>query len=297
MVTEPSAPAVRVLDSRLRLTALVNVPAGERRFRVSADDRHVVVSTGEELAVVDYRGQLLSRLPGEHGVAAPPECHLDCHGVLWVHRPPVDELVAVEAATGREIARAKLETANGEGVFVSDPTGVWTGLHVAMGYYSRSWLVRLESGRIALRPLDGESLIGLTPSGDRYFAMPRGFLTVRAVATDQVVAARHIDDVPGLEERTRLLEAAAVVSDELVIVAVNLDDFETDFEEHLLLSARSMRYRSTVEYPFPMTQNSIYPADGAGRWLTRSHEERVVRLWRIAGPLDDEAMPGQERLF
>ncbi|WP_433053319.1 hypothetical protein [Dactylosporangium sp. CS-033363] len=169
-----------------------------------------------------------------------------------------------------------------------------------MGYSSRSWLVRLESGRIALRPLAGERLVGFTPSGDRYFAMPHGFLTVRAVATDQVVAARHIDDVPGPAAHTGrmwLLEAAAVVSDELVVVAVNLDDFETDFEEHLLLSARSMRCRSTVEYPVPMTQNSIYPADGAGRWLTRSHEERVVRLWQIAGPLDDEAMPGQERLF
>ncbi|WP_433053322.1 hypothetical protein [Dactylosporangium sp. CS-033363] len=77
VVTEPSAPAVRILDSRLRLKALVNVPTGEQRFRVSADDRHVAVSTGEELAVVDYRGQLLWRTPWERGVAASPGCHLD----------------------------------------------------------------------------------------------------------------------------------------------------------------------------------------------------------------------------
>jgi hypothetical protein len=35
----------------------------------------------------------------------------------------------------------------------------------------------------------------------------------------------------------------------------------TDLEDHLLLSACTMRYRSTVEYEYPMTQNSIHPAD------------------------------------
>ena len=75
------------------------------------------------------------------------------------------------------------------------------------------------------------------------------------------------------------------------------DDSATDFEDHLLLSTRTMRYRSTVEYAYPMTQNSIYPADEHDQWLTCNYQDRTVRLWQIDGPLDDQPMPGQERLF
>lgn len=313
LVTQPAARAVSILDDELRILARVPIPTEDQLLGASADDQRVAVVTNNDLIVVDRQGQLLWRMPwslfrqrdqrAERRTSSTPRCHLDTHGVLWVHLPPKDELVAVEAATGREIDRVDLDTTHGGAYFVRYPGGAWTGLHVAMGQDgSLSWLTQLESGRIVLRPLAGECLTGFTSTGAQYFAMPHneGIITIRDVATDAVVAACRTEDLARDEdqlERLILLEAAAIVSDELVVIAINTDNFDTDLEEHLLLNARTMRPRSTVEYAYPMSHNSIYPAGGRDRWLTCNHQDHTVRLWEIDGPLHDEAISGQEQLF
>ncbi|GIE28215.1 hypothetical protein Ait01nite_012600 [Actinoplanes italicus] len=54
-----------------------------------------------------------------------------------------------------------------------------------------------------------------------------------------------------------------------------------DYEEHILLTARSLRYCGSMTYPHSMQQNAIRPAATPGRWLTCSDD--VLEL----GELDD----------
>ncbi|AGZ39492.1 hypothetical protein [Actinoplanes friuliensis] len=291
VVTQPETPALTVLDTELRTLATVGLPAGDRDMQAAADDTLLAVGTGQELIALERDGQI--RWRRSFG-AGRPDPHFDDHGVLWVHLPPADELLAVEAATGREIDRVPLDSTHGGALFTRHAGGEWTGLHVAMGQDgSQSWLVRLDGGKIVLRELAGECVTGFLRAGELYFSTPHNDeqLSIREVATDAVVAEHAIEDVPGLPELGEdliLLEAATVVSDDFVLVAVNTDDFDTDLEDHLLLSTSTLGYRATMLYPYEMTHNSIYPADAPGRWLTVDYGENVLRLWQ----LEDEPEPG-----
>ncbi|BCJ69139.1 hypothetical protein [Polymorphospora rubra] len=291
VVPQADGQAVTVLDDLLRPTARIPVPAGGAPFEASVGDRHVAVVTLDHLAVVDLAGNLLWRRdqPVEAvGMPCTPNCHLDTRGMLWVYLPDGDHLAVFDAASGREIDRVELASQIGAATFWPHPDRTRVGLHVVMGQDgSYSWLVDLDGDRIVCRELAGECLSGFTSGGDRYLAMPHvdGELGIHDVATGTVVAGCAADGIPGYptDPEYILIEAGAVVDDDLVIVGVNTDEYETDTEEHLLLSTRDLRHVATVDYGQPMTTYAIRPAGGSGRWLTTGHDGDVVRLWQLPG--------------
>ncbi|MEV7229982.1 PQQ-binding-like beta-propeller repeat protein [Polymorphospora sp. NPDC051019] len=292
LVARPAEQVVAVLDDLLRPTARIPVPTSGAAFEATVRGRHVAVVTLDHLAVVDLAGNLLWRRdqPVEAvGTPCTPNCFLDADGVLWVYVPGGDHLVAFDAATGREIDRIELESQIGAATFWPHPDRGRLGLHVVLGQDgSYSWLLRLDGDRIDCRELAGEVLTGFTSGGDRYLAMPHvdGEIGIHDAATGTTVAGCDADGIPGYptDPEYILVEAAAVVSDDLVVVGVNTDEYETDTEEHLLLSTEDLRYVATVDYGQPMTTYAIRPAGGGGRWLTTGHDGDLVRLWRLPGP-------------
>jgi hypothetical protein len=162
-------------------------------------------------------------------------------------------------------------------------------------------LVGLDAEHVVLRPLAGDDLAGFSPAGDRYLTMALdGFLSVRDVTTDTVIAQRHLEDLPDTPPclaSWRYLARAVFLTDELILIAVSTADLPDDLEDHLLLSARSLRCRSQVRYSHPHRSGTIHPKQQPGRWLTRHQEEDQLRLWQLDGRLDDEPLPGQTALL
>ncbi|MEW2144307.1 hypothetical protein AB0869_16005 [Micromonospora vinacea] len=118
----------------------------------------------------------------------------------------------------------------------------------------------------------------------------------RAWQGDSARVERRYDDIPefGDSDDYRMYEAAAVVSDDWVMVGVATD--EGDAEQHLLLSTRTLRPQTVMDYGIDMPQNSICSAGGHGRWMTHDARLGVVRLWRLREPYTDE-VAGQLRLW
>ncbi|RAO33269.1 hypothetical protein ONO86_05077 [Micromonospora noduli] len=63
---------------------------------------------------------------------------------------------------------------------------------------------------------------------------------------------------------------------------------ESDAEQHLLLSTRTLRPQTVMDYGIAMPQNSIRSAGGHGRWMTHDARLGVVRLWQLREPHTDE---------
>ncbi|KAB1928657.1 hypothetical protein F8280_02720 [Micromonospora noduli] len=59
-------------------------------------------------------------------------------------------------------------------------------------------------------------------------------------------------------------------------------------EQHLLLSTRTLRPQTVMDYGIDMPQNSIRSAGGHGRWMTHDARLGVVRLWQLREPHTDE---------
>ena len=289
LATHPADATVTLLDERLRVTARLPVPTGGAAFEASVNERYVAVVSLDQLAVLDRQGRPLWRQEQSIeaiGLPCAPSCFLDTRDVLWVYLPEGDDLLAVDAATGDEIDRTRLPSELGAGYFRPHPDRSRLGLHVPMGQDgSYSFLARLDDGRIDCRTLAGECLVGFTSTGERYLSMPHvdGEIGIHDVATGAVLVACAAARIPGYDTGSVhiLLEAAALVSDEHVVVGVNTDQFETDAEEHLLLSTRDLGHLATLDYGQPMTQYSIRAAGGRGRWLTTGHDDDAVRLWEL----------------
>jgi hypothetical protein len=303
MVTHPAESSATVLDAGLDVVTRLDVPVQAQRFRASLSHRHLAAVTLHELVVCDRLGRMLWRrdhsIP-RAGQPCAPNCHLDAQGVLWVYLPAGDELVAYDAATGAELDRARLDSSVGAAYFFPHPDGERLGLHVAMGQDTPlSHLAWLADGRIRGRDLPGAFLNGFTSTGDRYLALPHDDvpeIAIREVSTGAIVVACDSTDIPGYHGVSdyRLMEAAALVSDDFVLVAVSADT-DGDFERHLLLSARSLRWQADVDYRLDMTQNAIAATDGRGRWLTAG-PDATVRLWQLPDRITD-VIPGQLDLW
>ncbi|MGI5182662.1 hypothetical protein ACQEVZ_41050 [Dactylosporangium sp. CA-152071] len=273
LVTDPDDDATRLLCRRLHARATVDGGCGV----VSSDGTHLGTVTDGVVTVEDLHGRQVWRKALE-GVT---ECHLDGRGVLWTLAG--DRLGARETATGRLIGEALLGVHPGWSTWIDDPRGDWTGLAG-----DRSWLARPTTAGIAVRPVPDVTLTDLHRTEPRYLASPRDGtrLTVRDVATNAVAADKPTD--PGA-----CLLASTAVSESLVLAAYNLDDHETELEQHLLLSTATLRVRSVIEYPAP--QRDVRRSAEHGTWLTRDAEG--LRLWRLDGLLDDDPLPGQQALF
>ncbi|MEV4132209.1 hypothetical protein AB0J72_08585 [Dactylosporangium sp. NPDC049742] len=273
LVTDPDDDATHLLCRRLRARATVDGGCGV----VSSDGTHIGTVTDGAVTVEDLHGRQVWRKALE-GVT---ECHLDGRGVLWTLAG--DRLGARETATGRPIGEAVLGVHPGWSTWIDDPRGDWTGLAG-----DRSWLARPTTAGIAVRAIPGVTLTDLHRTEPRYLASTRDGtrLTVRDIATNAVTAGRPTD-------LGAYLLASAVVDESLVLAAYNLDDHETDLEQHLLLSAATLRVRSVVEYPVP--QRDVHRSAEPGTWLTSDDEG--LCLWRLDGLLDDDPLPGQQALF
>lgn len=302
-VTHPAESSLTVLDAGLNVVARVDVPTAGQRFMATLDEQRVAAVTLNEIVVCDRLGRV--RWRHEHeilraGLPCRPNCYLDAHQVLWVYLPTCDDLVAYDAATGEEIDRMRLDSAVGAASFFPHPDGKRLGLHVAMGQDAPlSRLAWLADGRIQGRDIPGGFVCGFISAGDRYLALPHTdvpAISIRALSTGAVVTACSPTEIPDYDcaARYRLMEAGALVSDDLVLVAVNTED-AGDFEDHLLLSTRSLRWQADVDYGLEMTQNAIAATDGRGRWLTTG-PGAPVRLWQLPDRITDE-VSGQLQLW
>jgi hypothetical protein len=303
LVTHPADRSATILNGDLSVVARVDVPVTAQHVVASVSERHLAAVTLDELVVCDRSGRVLWRR--EHvipraGLPCEPNCHLDARGALWVYLPAGDELAVHDAATGEKIDSTRLDSSVGAAGFWPHPDRKRIGLHVAMGQDTPlSHLAWLEDGRIQGRNLPGEFLNGFTSNGERYLALPHDVreITIRDLATGMAMVSCDSENIPGYDcdGNYRLMEAAALVSDDFVLAAVNTDDFASDFEEHLLLSTRSLRWQATADYGRDMTQNAIAATDGHGRWITTG-QDTTVRLWQLPDSISDE-VPGQLQLW
>ncbi|MCG5463398.1 hypothetical protein MED01_001518 [Micromonospora sp. MED01] len=231
-----------------------------------------------------------------------PSCHLAGDDLLWLFLPDAagDQLVVLDASGGgSEVDRRPLQTVEGFATFILDANRQHVGLHVAVGSetcLSYRWTTgdrRLAAGQ----SLNG-CLADMNASGSFYLSMPHGSgrIAIRDVADDSARVERRYDDIPefGDSDDYRMHETAAVVSDDWVIVGVATD--EGDAEQHLLLSTRTLRPQTVLEYGVDMPQNSIRSAGGHGRWMTHDARLGVLRLWQLREPHTDE-VEGQLALW
>ncbi|WP_198171290.1 hypothetical protein [Actinoplanes awajinensis] len=318
LVTESDTDTVSLLDHDLQLVRRVSLPFTVPRLNASATSRFVAIADSHELVVLDRTGDISWRRPWHRCGADPTDTdvpfHIDTDDILWIRVAATGELVALDAATGAEIDRVTL-TGPDAAWFVHRPADTSTGLGFLHPDPSPSALIRLDSGRITLRPLHGLDLADFSPDGSRYLTMSiDGFLSVRELVTESVLAQRHVDDLPDLPSRIRFdnwsVEYPALfLTDEIIMVPLAPRDYSSD-DEHLLLSARSLRYRARTDYPTRRWPGPLVSAESSGRWLTHDHEESTLRLWQIGNttpppaspraestPLDDAPMPGQIAFF
>jgi hypothetical protein len=317
VVTEATQ-TVSLFDHDLHLVRRVSLPFTVPRLNVSATSRFIAIADGHDLVVLDSAGNICWRRPWTHFQAEPADTeisfHLDTGGILWIRVATSRELVALDAATGVEIDRATLIGPDAAW-FLHRPADTSTGLGLLHPDPSPSALISLDNSRITLRPLRGFDLADFSPEGSRYLTMSiDGFLSIRELASETVLAQRHLDDLPDLPPQIRFADwnleyPALFLTDEIILVTLGSRDYSHD-DTHLLLSARSLRYRSQIDYPTPRWPGSIVSAETSGYWLTHDHEESTLRLWQTGDtapppaspqskstPLDDEPLPGQIALF
>jgi hypothetical protein len=305
-VTEPGNATISLFNHDLHAVARMPMPLDAPQINVSATDRLVAAGDKHEIAVVDYSGAVQwrsswSKIAG--GATAGADFDLDDAGVLWVRlarRVHAGELVAIQASTGEAIHRISLPGPDAAW-FVHRPADTWTGLALIDPGLWLAALVTVDAGRIVLQPLAGHGLAGFSPAGGRYLTMSfEGRLSVRELATDTVIVDRHLDDLPDkpatLTGRSDL-DRAMFLTEELILTAVAATAPHGAVEEHLLLAARSLRYRSQLRYPHPYSPGAVHPAPTTGRWLTHHHKEDLLQLWQLSGHLDDEPPPGQLALL
>ncbi|MEU4712906.1 hypothetical protein AB0F73_04475 [Micromonospora purpureochromogenes] len=300
-VTEAASITVNLFDHDLRHMARFAVPLDDPQMNVRANGQLVAAGDKHQIVVLDHNGAVQWRSDWHRlGAAAGVDFDLDGDHILWVRLAGTKELVAIHATTGKEIHRTPLPGPEAAW-FVHRPVDTWTGLALLHPDPSPAMLIGLDAEHIVLRPLVGHDLAGFSPAGHRYLTMALdGFLSVRDVTTDIVIAERHLEDLPNTPPGLacwRYLDRAVFLTDELILIAVSTADLPDDAEEHLLLSACSLRCRSQMRYPHPHRSGSIYPAQQPSRWLTRHHEEDLLRLWQLDGRLDDEPLPGQIALL
>ncbi|MET8359229.1 hypothetical protein [Micromonospora sp. NPDC005171] len=243
----------------------------------------------------------------EHGAALStgwpwPRCHLAGDGLVWLFMPnrSGDQVVVWDTnAGGPEVGRRPLQTVEGGATFVAHAERGRVGVHVAVGPETclSQWLTAADRRQVAAQTLGG-CLADVNASGTCYLSMPHGSgrIAVREVADDSVRVERRYDDIPGFGDSDdyRMYEAAAVVSDDWVLVGVATD--QGDAERHLLLSTRTLRPQTVLDYGVEMPQNSIRSAGGRGRWMTHDADAGVVRLWQLREPHTDE-VDGQLSLW
>ncbi|RAN93234.1 hypothetical protein LAH08_06264 [Micromonospora noduli] len=234
----------------------------------------------------------------EHGVALSigwpqPHCHLAGDGLVYMFVPDDsgDHVVVWDSAGGSEVGRHPLQTLKGGATFVPHADQGSVGVHIAVGPETclSHWLTTVDRQQILAQTLNG-CLADMNASGSFYLSMPHGsgWIAIRDVADDSARVKRHFDDIPGFGDSDdyRMYEAAAVVSDDWVMVGVATD--ESDAEQHLLLSTRTLRPQTVMDYGIDMPQNSIRSAGGHGRWMTHDARLGVVRLWQLREPHTDE---------
>ncbi|WP_349877502.1 hypothetical protein ABIH81_26020 [Micromonospora sp. HUAS YX12] len=300
-VTDRGSVTVNLFDYDLRRVARLAAPLDDPRMKVSATRRLVAAGDDHQIVVLDHDGAVRWRSSwGRLGGSAGTDFHLDGDDVLWIRLGDTEELVAVHGGSGAEIHRTPLPGPEAAW-FVHSPKGDWTGLTLLDPDQSRAMLIRLDAGRILSRPLAGSDLAGFSPAGARYLNQTLdGFLSVRDVAFDAVITARHLEDLPGVPPSLagcRHVDRAVFLSEELILAAPNTEGLPNDTEGHLLLSALSLRCRSQVRYPHHHGSGAVHPSYEPGRWLTRHHEDDQLRLWQLGARLDDEPMPGQLALL
>ncbi|WCN79166.1 hypothetical protein [Micromonospora sp. LH3U1] len=239
------------------------------------------------------------RWTAEHGRALStgwpqPSCHLAGDDLLWLFLPDGsgDQLVVLDSsAGGTEVGRRPLETIEGGATFIVHADQGRVGMHIAVGPETclSHWLAAPDRRLVAEQTMDG-CLADMNAAGNFYLSMPHGSgrIAVRDVVDDTVRAERHYDDIPGFgdSEDYAMYEAAAVISDDWVMVGITTG--QDDGEQHLLLSTRTLRPQTVMEYGIDMPQNSIRSAGGHGRWLTHDVRGGVVRLWQLREPHTDE---------
>ncbi|WP_433260821.1 hypothetical protein ACQPWR_18405 [Micromonospora vinacea] len=221
-----------------------------------------------------------------------PRCHLAGDDLLWLFLPDGsgDQLVVLDASeVGTEVDRRPLQTVEGFGTFILDANRQHVGLHIAVGpetCLSYRWTTG-DRRLVAGQTMNG-CLADINASGSFYLSMPHGSgnIAIRDVAGDSARVERRYDDIPefGDSDDYRMYETAAVVSDDWVMVGVATGDAE----QHLLLSTRTLRPQTVMDYGIDMPQNSILSAGGHGRWMTYDPRLGVVRLWQLREPYTDE---------
>lgn len=295
-VTEPASATVSLFDHDLLLVARVATSHADP-LSVGATGRLLAVGDEEQVTVLDHHGVERWRRSWDRPVGG---LGLDGDDILWVRLADPFELIAIVAASGEEIHRMALPGPVAAW-FLHRPGDIRTGLALIEPDPSAAMLIGLDAGRIARRPLVGPDLAGFSPAGDRYLSMTLdGFLSVRDVTTDTVLAHRHLDDLPGTPPglpRPRFADRAVFVTDGLMLVDVAAEGLPDGSDEHLVLAAGSLRCRSQVRYPHHDDPGTVHPAQIPGRWLTRDHEQGLLRLWQLDGRLDDEPLPGQIALL
>jgi hypothetical protein len=246
-----------------------------------------------------------------------PAVHFGRDGRLWLYVPDGDHIAVLDARTGQEIDRRPLSSFIGAGEFVAHPDGVHLGLSVAQGQDGTSsyWL-RLEEDRIAVRELPGETLAAIAPSGAYYLDLPHlgTQAAIRRCTDDHVLASCAADDITGFELHDRPGHgqdadglagwlgpsgyrpndgAGACLDDDHVLVGVFTAGYHHDETElHLVLSARSLHWITTVDYgPYgPPRENSVVPGHDR-RWLTYDTQEGIATLWEPGHITQETQLP------
>ncbi|MCX5116035.1 hypothetical protein OG992_02520 [Micromonospora sp. NBC_00362] len=293
--------SLRVLDPDLTVALAWDVvsPDADPILAVGvAPDRSRFALVGlREMQVRSADGRV--QWSAEHGAALStgwpqPHCHLAGDGLVWLFVPDGsgDHVVAWDSAGGSEVGRHHpLQTIEGAATVVPHADQGRVGVHIAVGPETclSHWLTAVDRKQVVVQTLNG-CLADLNASGVFFLSMPHGSgrMSVREVADDSVRVERHFDDIPGFGDSDdyRIHEAAAVVSDDWVMVGVATD--QGDAEQHLLLSTRTLRPQTVMDYGIDMPQNSIRSAGGQGRWLTHDARLGVVRLWQLREPHTDE---------
>ncbi|MET8258253.1 hypothetical protein [Micromonospora sp. NPDC005205] len=291
--------SLRVLDADLTV-ALAWEPSDEDPILavgVAPDRSRFALLGPRQVQVRSADGRV--RWAVEHGRALStgwprPTCHLSGDNLLWLFLPDGsgDQLVVLDASGGgAEVDRRLLQTVEGSATFVLDANRQHVGLHISVGpetCLSYRWTTD-DRRLLAGHTLNG-CLADMNASGSFYLSMPHGsgWIAIRDGADDSARVERRYDDIPefGDSDDYRMHEAAAVVSDDWVMVGVATD--QGDAEQHLLLSTRTLRPQTVMDYGMDVPQNSIRSSGGQGHWLTYDARLGVLRLWQLREPHTDE---------
>jgi hypothetical protein len=312
-VPDQSGHQLLVLDRMLTLVARISDPISDGRFdaTVSMDGSLAAFTSLARTVVTAADGTIRweREFVIEHqGMPQNPAVHIDRAGRLWLYMPDGDHIAVFDAQTGDEIDRTGLSSCIGAGEFVAHPDGVHLGLSVAQGQDgTNSYWLHLDEGRIVVRDLPGETLASIAPSGVHYLDLPHvdTQLAIRRFVDDHVFASCAADAIPGFDPHARsgfddgvpdadddasgwgrsgygLNDGAgAYLDDGHVLVGVFTGAYDKDETElHLVLSTRSLRWVSTVDYGqsgAPVANSIVRGHDG--RWLTYDWRAGVASLW------------------